>query len=204
MERTKLTCILPVFGRPQRTKRAIQSVLAQEFEGWQLIIINDACPYFEHKWLQDIRVSQNNELTYLTLDTNHNDYGSHARWIGLQFANGEHTIFLDNDDVILPKHFQNYQSIMDMHPHAVMGYTNTYVEPINYIREPRLEFGSIGHAEIIVKTDILKEAYQIDPSYGHDWTLIQRICGRGEVVYHKSTPTYIIKSLQSHRESDID
>ena len=45
----KLTCICPVWKRPQRTIRAIESVIAQEFEGYEMLFIGDACPLFQER-----------------------------------------------------------------------------------------------------------------------------------------------------------
>lgn len=206
----KLTCIMPVYLRPQRTLRAIASVLQQEFDGYQFIIVNDGCPYFskaiQENWIKEPENNNGeNRIEIINLENNHADYGSYARWIGIQKAEGEYTLFIDNDDVILPKHFINYYNNAIINSDASMVYFNTYVEPINYIRESKLQYGSIGHAEIIVKTQVLKDNYVLESTYGHDWTLIQRIMGTGKKCVHvNSTPTYIVKSLPNNIEIGID
>lgn len=160
---------------------------------------------YKENWIQEPQIEGNNRIEIINLEQNHGDYGSYARWIGLQKAEGQYTVFLDNDDVILPKHFANYYGQAIINHEAPLCYFNTYIEPINYIREARLQFGGIGHAEIIVKTDILKQNYVLEPNYGHDWTLIQRIIGSGSKAVHiNTTPTYIVKSLPNNQEVGID
>lgn len=43
----KLTLICPCWGRPERTLRAIDSVIAQDFDGYEAIFIGDFCPFFQ-------------------------------------------------------------------------------------------------------------------------------------------------------------
>ena len=45
----KLTLVCPCWKRPQRTIRAIESVLAQDFTGAETIFVGDACALFQEK-----------------------------------------------------------------------------------------------------------------------------------------------------------
>lgn len=211
--RSRITCVMPAYLRPERTKRAIQSVLSQQFVGFQLIIVFDGCPHYKHlkeidwirKEMDNNQIDPVNTIEVIHLEQNHSDYGSYARWIGIQKATAPYVCFLDNDDIILSKHFESYCTSMEENPDVDLGYFNSYIEPIHYIRQSSLNYGAIGHSEIIVKTSILKDKYVVDPTYGHDWNLISSIVNGGyKTMYFNKMPTYIVKSLQSHRETGID
>jgi len=76
-----------------------------------------------------------------------------------------------------------------------MVYFNSYIEPIDAIRETELKFGSIGHSEIIVRTDFLPNFSQ-KPEYGHDWELIKHIIDSGALIQKSNNPpTYIVKEI---------
>ena len=45
----KITLICPCWGRPQRTLRALDSIVEQYFTGAEIIFIGDACPLFQER-----------------------------------------------------------------------------------------------------------------------------------------------------------
>jgi hypothetical protein len=47
MEKPILTLVVPCWGRPARTRRLINNVLAQTENNWEAFIIGDGCPIFQ-------------------------------------------------------------------------------------------------------------------------------------------------------------
>ena len=113
---------------------------------------------------------------------------------------------MDNDDVILPNHFSNYYSEIAGTDYDLV-YFNTFlapIEPSGKIRESQLEFGMIGHQEVIVKSSLLKTYNQSD-KWGHDWEMIKHLIDNGaKVKKSKNPPTYHIISVGELRETEID
>jgi len=197
----RVTLICPCYNRPQRTLRAMESVINQNITtGWQAIFIGDGCPEFQKMidggefddFIND--QSTKNEFLAINAVQHYGGWGYMARNLGFQLAQGKYTLFMDNDDVLKPNHFQNYLSGIEGTEYD-LAYYDTFIEPINQVRDAQLRFGSIGHHEIIMKTELLKD-YKQDNTYGHDWSLIEHFVRKGiKTIKVKSEPTYIVKAV---------
>jgi len=205
---------MPSYQRPQRTIRAIECILNQNFEGFEAIIIGDCCPVINTIMAEFIEgdrfkefISKGNNIRLVNLDKHYGGYGYQARNIGIQLSLGDYVIFLDNDDVLLPNHVENYYQAISNTENDLMFF-NTIIHPIEvrgqkgqWVRESRLEQGKIGHAEIIVKSSILKN-FPETSNYGHDWELIERMIKNGmNAEKSNNPPTYIVMGLGELREN---
>jgi GT2 family glycosyltransferase len=205
----KLSLICPCYQRPKRTIRAIESVLAQEFDSYQAIFIGDNCPDFENnlkngkfdKYSKEAE-KKGNEMIFENLSKHTGGYGYLCRSIGIDMANSEYTIFLDNDDILLPTHFNNYYNFISENK-LDWAYSNTFLNPLQKIRQSKIENGMIGHAEIIVKTEILKKLPSESSEYGHDWELINNLVNYKHLK-NEAIATYIIMGVGELRETEID
>jgi glycosyltransferase involved in cell wall biosynthesis len=208
----KLTCICPCWKRPQRTIRAIESVLAQQFNEWEAIFIGDACPLFQErlddgtfKKYEEEALARGGKMIFENLTERGGGWGHLARKRGIELATGEYICFLDNDDVLKPNHFQNYYSFMEQNPELSFGYFNAYTQPWKKERNSALSRGGIGNAELIIKSEVLRKEYQPDAEYEHDWRLVERMMKKGYTFKKSKSPyTYIIMSVPNYREKDID
>lgn len=205
-----LSCIIPCYGRPQRTLRALDSVVAQTFKArWEAIFIGDGCPFFQQNIddgvFQDYSNRFPGKLIFKNLEKNYGGFGAIARKEGIDTAEGKYICFLDNDDVLLPNHFENYYMFMKANPDIDVGYFNSYIDPWKRERKTYLGPDAVGHSEIIVKAEILKKEYIPNYEYGHDWTLIDSLIKKGYTHSKcRNPPTYIIKGLGDSRETSID
>jgi len=208
----KITCICPCWKRPQRTIRAIESVLAQDFEGAEILFIGDACPLFQEKLddgtfkkYEELAAAKGNKMHFENLTERGGGWGHMARKRGIELATGKYICFLDNDDVLKPNHFSNYYGHMENNPDYVAGYLNAYTVPWNKERNSCLSRGGIGNAELIIKADVLKKMYQPDAEYEHDWRLVDRMLKNGyKFIKSKAKSTYMIMSIPNFRETGID
>lgn len=90
--------IIPTYNRGKYLKNAILSVIDQEYENWELIIIDDGST---DNTCQLVSQFQDPRLKYFYKQ---NEERSIARNFGIQKAIGEYVCFLDSDDVLLPNH----------------------------------------------------------------------------------------------------
>jgi glycosyltransferase involved in cell wall biosynthesis len=89
-----LSIILPVYNAEMYLKRCINSVLRQDFNNFELIIVNDGsndksqdiCEYYSRI---DNRIKLYNQI---------NSGVAVARNTGLEKANGDYILFIDSDD----------------------------------------------------------------------------------------------------------
>jgi len=193
--------------RPQRTIRAINCVLNQDFANYHAMFLFDGCPYYEgykKEGLFDVDNDANINKIEFIQTKHYGGWGYYQRNLGINKSEGDYTIFYDNDDVILHNHFSNYYEGIANTDYD-MVYFNSFIEPRNQIRNTQLDYGMIGHSEIIVKTKLLQSLPPQNDEYGHDYKMIQDIINtKPKVNKSNSAPTYIVKGLANERELNID
>jgi hypothetical protein len=208
----RLSICLPCNGRPKRTLRILEQIKNQNINGWELFVIGDKCSYFQqlidNGYLNNYKLEQEqrgNKVIFHNLDTHYGGYGYHIRNIVKHQANGKYLIYIDNDDCILENHFQNYLLEIERTDFDLV-YFNSYVEPLNDVRQSSLSIGNIGHSEIIVRTEFLKNVQDHIPEYEHDWVFINNIIKNNAKIKkaENKEATYIVKSIFAIREQNID
>jgi glycosyltransferase involved in cell wall biosynthesis len=96
----KFSIIIPTFNRAHHIEKAIQSVLDQTFEDWELLIIDDGSTDHTREL---IRKYKDPRLHY---HYQKNAERSAARNKGVELAKGEWLCFLDSDDLYLKDHLE--------------------------------------------------------------------------------------------------
>ena len=105
----KFSIILPVYNIDDKYKRAVESVINQDFEDFELIIVDDASP-------RKVEVSTFSDQRIRLITRKSNGGGpSLARNTALSIARGEYIAFLDADDY----YAKNFLS--EMNKHIVCG-----------------------------------------------------------------------------------
>jgi len=185
----------------------MQCVLEQDMDGWEALFFGDGCPEFQKMiddgifdLFEDNADIRGNEFRIYNLEKHYGGCGYQARNTAFKLTNSEYTLFMDNDDVIKRSHFSSYYNSIKNTENNMM-YFDTFIEPTESIRVSQLVFGSIGHSEIIVKSDLLKN-YEQSPNYGHDWELIKYLIDQNITIKKSNNPpTYIIKELGGGHEN---
>ena len=98
-----ISVIMPVYNTPEKYLReAIESVLSQTFENWELLIIDDCSDKIEVKLIVDSYCC--NKIKYLKNEKNSG--AAVARNLGLKNAKGKYIAILDSDDIAIPNRFE--------------------------------------------------------------------------------------------------
>lgn len=112
MVRPKVSVVIPTYNRANLLKRAIKSVINQQFEDFELIVVDDASQDNTPEVVESI---DDGRIRYIRL--RENSGGPVARNIGIKKAKGEFIGLLDDDDEWLPnrlstqlKKFENLSS----------------------------------------------------------------------------------------------
>ena len=93
---TKFTIIIPVYNAEKYLKMALDSVLAQSFQDWECICIDDGSKDGSANILDSYALSDERFKII------HQDNGGEgaARNAGLKIAKGEYVALVDSDDVL--------------------------------------------------------------------------------------------------------
>ena len=88
---TKFSIIIPVYNVEQYIKKCLDSVFAQTFKDYEVIVVNDGTKDNSMDIVKDYKVKVINQ---------ENQGLSEARNVGVKNATGEYLVFLDSDDYI--------------------------------------------------------------------------------------------------------
>lgn len=94
----KFTIIMPVYNVEKYIEKAIQSILSQTYNSFELLIINDGTNDNSMKIASNYAKNDNRIKIY----NKKNGGLSSARNYGLKYATGEYVCFVDSDDYIEP------------------------------------------------------------------------------------------------------
>ena len=104
---------MPVYNTPENYLReAIDSILNQTFQDFELLIIDDCSTKIDVKSI--IEKYDNKKIKYLKNPKNLG--AAEARNLGLKNAEGEFIAILDSDDIALPLRFEKQVNYLKVHP----------------------------------------------------------------------------------------
>lgn len=101
-----VSVIIPTFGNPFFLDNAIQSVISQTIDDWELIVVDDNNPETEARILTEDIMSKFSDNRIKYIKHPHNKNGAAARNTALREAKGEYISFLDSDDEYMPNRLE--------------------------------------------------------------------------------------------------
>lgn len=109
----------------QFIQEAIESVIAQTYQHWELLLVDDGSTDRSTKIAQQYAQQYPQKVRYLDHENHQNRGMSATRNLGISNALGEYIAFLDADDVWLPDKLESQLAIMDAQPEVAMLYGST-------------------------------------------------------------------------------
>ncbi len=91
-----VSVVLPTYDRPDRLRRALESVAAQTYPKIELVVVDDCSPTPLEPVVERVDLDALQRVTYLRNEENRG--GSATRNRGVRTATGEYVAFLDDDD----------------------------------------------------------------------------------------------------------
>ncbi len=117
MANIMVSVIIPTFGGSDSLCRSIDSVLNQEYENFEVIVVDDNNPGTRERIKTEKMMKKyigNDKVKYIKHEKNKN--GSAARNTGVKNSKGEYLCFLDDDDAFLPFKIQKQAYYLNKHP----------------------------------------------------------------------------------------
>lgn len=96
-----VSILTPCYNASATIRQAIESVLAQTYPHWEMILVDDCSTDNTEAVIKEY-AANDNRIIYLRTDRN-TGAPSIPRNIGLDYAKGEYVALLDSDDVWLPQ-----------------------------------------------------------------------------------------------------
>ncbi|MBE9188811.1 glycosyltransferase family 2 protein [Gloeocapsopsis crepidinum LEGE 06123] len=106
-------------------QEAIESVFAQTYNRWELLLVDDGSTDASTAIAQRYATQYPEKVRYLEHDGHQNRGMSASRNLGISNAKGEYIAFLDADDIWLPPKLERQVAILNSQPEAAMVYGST-------------------------------------------------------------------------------
>jgi len=99
---------------------AIESVIAQSFDDWELLLVDDGSGPAATTIAKSYTARHPGQIRYLEHPGHINRGMSATRNLGIKHARGEFVAFIDADDVWLPSKLADHVALLDAHPDVGM------------------------------------------------------------------------------------
>ena len=130
----RISVIMPVYQAENFLEQSVGSVLAQSFQDWELLLVDDGCRDGSPK-LCDRFAQQDQRIR--VFHRKKNAGVSEARNLGLHEAKGEYIAFLDADDAFLPRALESLLELLERTGGGSGGCAHLNVTP-NGSQQPEL------------------------------------------------------------------
>ena len=214
-ENPLVSVIIPTYNRGWALKKAIDSVLAQDFTDFELIVVNDGST----DNTQEILSSYKEDIIVLKQN---NKGVSSARNRGIASASGRFIAFLDSDDLWLPQKLSTQVDFFNSNPEALICQTeeewirnSIFVNPKKRHRklsgdifEQSLYLCLVSPSAVMIKRSLFEKTGMFDESLPacEDYDMWLRVSCRYP-VYLIDTPLIIKRgghADQLSRSSGLD
>lgn len=120
-----VSVIIIFFNAENFIDEAIESVFAQTYENWELLLVDDGSTDASTKIAKRFAARDPNKVFYHEHPYHQNLGMSASRNLGIKYARGEFIALLDADDVWLPLKLEKQSSILKLQPKVAMVYGKT-------------------------------------------------------------------------------
>lgn len=104
MDSKKVSAIMAVYNREKFLKEAIDSVINQTYDNWELILVNDASTDASHSICDYYKKKYPNRIKYINVEENKG--AGNSFYTGTINASGEYLAFIGSDDIQLKDKFK--------------------------------------------------------------------------------------------------
>jgi glycosyltransferase involved in cell wall biosynthesis len=185
--------VMPTFNRWRLTVKAINSVQAQTFQDWELLIVDDG--------------SRDGTYDFVTTETDYDKrvryhYATNrglpmARNIGLLMSRGKYITFLDSDDEYLPEHLQIRADYLSLYTEVELLHGGVEVIGPDMVADKHDPSKLIPISECVVggtfviRRDLAERLHGFrDIAYGDDADFFSRSEESGAIIHRIDVPSY--------------
>ena len=213
----KVSIIIPSYNSAQYIVETLQSVFAQTYKNYEIIVVDDGSIDNTKEVLRPYM----GKITYIYKE---NGGPASARNVGIKHAQGEYIAFLDSDDTWLPEKLEKQVDYLKKHPEIGLVFTDCVRFDEKGLEEQRskkyplfkenytmtdLFWGNfIPTLTVMTKREYLKEVGYFDENPkiqgSEDYDLWIRIAQEFKICYISQALAKYRVSFKGHNRSDID
>lgn len=203
-----VSIITPCYNQGKYLAETIDSVLAQTYMNWEMIIVDDGSSD-NSKEVANSYVKRDKRIIYIYQD---NAGPSAARNKGVKMTSGKYLFFLDSDNKLAPQYFEIGIKYMEEHKKCTVFYTNINyfgkikgLSNIHYTSYKDLLFlNSIDCACIVRRNDFERIGGFDEQLLGYeDWEFFIRLLHAAPNVYQSSEFLFYYRMTNSDSNVNV-
>src|SRR5262245_17382292 len=208
-----VSILTPVFDTPVRWLReAVESVLAQVYENWELLLIDDGSTDADLLRALPIVAARDQRIRLVRLESHQGISAALNR--GLDLASGEWITFLDHDAVLEPDALFQNVSVLQKNPELDLIYSDEdkltdqgFDSPIlkpDWSPDFFLSCNYLCHM-IFLRRDLVREVggFQSQFDGSQDYDLLLRVSERTKRIHHIPRVLYHWRRSENSSASDV-
>lgn len=185
-----VSIIMPAYNASDYIQEAINSIIAQTFTDWELIIIDDGSTDTTAEIIKK-NIKKEHRIKYFYQQ---NEKQSKARNLGISHAHGVYIAFLDADDICFPERFAKQVAFLEAnHDIVVCGSWFSIIGSDRIIKLPEhheaiklalLKGNCIAHSSVMARKKILDEfsvVFEGSKEPAEDYDLWVRLVLKGKL-----------------------
>ncbi len=122
-----VSVVMPIYNAELFLREAIDSILAQTYQHFELILVNDASTDSSLSIMQSYKKQYPKKITILNLKKTLNRGGDSCANKGLELAKGAYVARMDADDVAHPQRFAKQVAFLEKNPTTFLVGTSAFV-----------------------------------------------------------------------------
>lgn len=191
-----ISVIMPVYNTDIYLESSIHSILAQTFQNFEFIIIDDAST---DKSLKIIEQFEDNRIRIIKNNKNVGNYV--CRNQGLNIAKGKYIAVMDSDDIAMPHRLEAQVKCLEDNKDVLAVGAQFYSDlvlsnkPREYeeIKVSLMRNNALLHSSLLIRREILQEVGGYDETFtfSSDYDLVCKIALCGKII---NLPDILMKS----------
>ena len=200
-----VSIIIPCYKQAEFLVESVGSILAQSFEDWECIVVNDGSPDNTSDVARQIMAAD--PLGRIRLLEKPNGGLASARNAGVRAARGRYILPLDADDVLHPAYLSETVAALDAHPDCAIVYVDeqNFGNASHVHRKSQVTLGALMSANVHDYCSLYrKEVWATMGGYspamylgGEDWNFWLGAAEHGFKSLHLPKPLFLYRNREN-------
>lgn len=122
MNDKKVSAVMAVYNREEYLREAIDSIINQNYDNWELILVNDASTDSSHLICEDYKKRYPEKIKYINVSENGG--AGNSFYTGTINASGDYITFIGSDDIQLKDKFKKCVEFLNANTNIDMFFHN--------------------------------------------------------------------------------
>ena len=149
-----VSVIMPAYNVASMIMEALDSVFAQTYKNFEVIVINDGSP--DTDMLERVLMPYLERIVYIKQQ---NRRAAGARNTGIRQARGQFLAFLDSDDGWKPEYLASQMSVFERTPSLQMVYADAFYHPVSLPVPKRYKDACPSHGPVTFQALVLEQCH---------------------------------------------